>query len=49
MILLDTHVWIWLVHGDSVLPPGLRASIELNPARKLAVSVTRSMRILPHP
>jgi PIN domain nuclease of toxin-antitoxin system len=38
VILLDTHVWIWLVHDDSLLPDALRASIELDPARRLAVS-----------
>ena len=38
MILLYTHVWIWLVHDDSLLPATLRASIELDPTRNLAVS-----------
>jgi len=22
MIVLDTHVWVWWVHGDEALPPG---------------------------
>lgn len=38
MILLDTHVWIWMIHDDALLPDALRASIELDPARRLAVS-----------
>ncbi|MBU1858242.1 MAG: type II toxin-antitoxin system VapC family toxin [Verrucomicrobia bacterium] len=28
MIVLDTHVWVWWVHGDPHLPPEYRAILE---------------------
>ena len=28
MVVLDTHVWVWWVHGDSRLPAALRAYID---------------------
>lgn len=28
MILLDTHIWIWWVHGDSQLPDSYREYLE---------------------
>jgi PIN domain nuclease of toxin-antitoxin system len=31
MIVLDTHIWIWWVHGDTQLPPDFRASIDAQP------------------
>lgn len=38
MILLDTHVWIWLCHGDPHLPLALRDAIEFHRQQGLAVS-----------
>jgi PIN domain nuclease of toxin-antitoxin system len=28
MIILDTHIWIWWVHGNTLLPPDYREYIE---------------------
>ncbi len=38
MILLDTHIWIWWVHGDSALPIEVEASVEMHAEEGLAVS-----------
>ncbi len=38
MILLDTHIWIWWVHGDLALPSRVQASIELRSGEGIAVS-----------
>ena len=32
MIILDTHVWVWWVNGDSQLPPAYLAVIEAEAA-----------------
>jgi PIN domain nuclease of toxin-antitoxin system len=26
--LLDTHIWVWWVHGDSALPESIRATVD---------------------
>lgn len=39
MILLDTHVWVWWVHGDAKLTPGSQLAIQEHEAVGLAVSV----------
>ncbi len=39
MILLDTHVWVWWVHGDARLSEPLRAYIEVNEAAGLGISI----------
>lgn len=28
MIVLDTHIWVWWVHGDSTLPAATRAWLD---------------------
>ncbi len=28
MIILDTHIWVWWVHGDSTLPASTRALLD---------------------
>ena len=28
MIILDTHIWVWWVHGDSALPESIRATVD---------------------
>ncbi len=33
MLILDTHVWIWLVNGDSDLDPAARQAIETEASR----------------
>lgn len=38
MILLDTHAWVWWIHDDPRLPAGMRARIEVESERGLAVS-----------
>ncbi len=37
-LLLDTHVFLWFISGDSRLPPGLRDSIR-DPVNEIALSV----------
>lgn len=39
MILLDTHVWIWWVHGDERLGDRLAKSLEQHESQGLGVSV----------
>ncbi len=38
VILLDTHVWIWWVHGDAALPSGTLAAVHRAADRGLGVS-----------
>ncbi len=38
MILLDTHVWVWWVHGDARLPPNYQAYVQAHEAQGLGVS-----------
>lgn len=38
MIVLDTHIWVWWVHGDASLPAALRAELESAEESGLAVS-----------
>jgi PIN domain nuclease of toxin-antitoxin system len=38
MIILDTHIWIWWVHGDSQLPPAHLGYIQTNEPQGLGVS-----------
>lgn len=28
MIVLDTHIWVWWVHGDSALSPSMRTLLD---------------------
>jgi PIN domain nuclease of toxin-antitoxin system len=37
VIVLDTHVWVWWVHGDPQLPPDHQAYIQANEAQGLGV------------
>ncbi len=39
MIVLDTHIWIWWVHGDAKLSEERRDYLEMNKAAGLGVSV----------
>lgn len=39
MIVLDTHVWVWWVHGDAKLPEPQRAYVQANEAAGLGVSI----------
>ncbi|MCA1631479.1 MAG: type II toxin-antitoxin system VapC family toxin [Acidobacteria bacterium] len=39
MIVLDTHVWVWWVHGDARLPERQIKLLEENEAHGLGVSV----------
>lgn len=38
MILLDTHIWVWWVHGDENLPPDLAREIQKNETGIIGVS-----------
>lgn len=39
MILLDTHIWIWWVHGDERLDPRLANRLSQGEGQGLGVSV----------
>ncbi|MBP6821608.1 MAG: type II toxin-antitoxin system VapC family toxin [Acidobacteria bacterium] len=39
MIILDTHIWIWWIQGDSRLTPAYRNYIQANEPLGLGVSV----------
>jgi PIN domain nuclease of toxin-antitoxin system len=39
VILLDTHVWVWWVHGDARLPEDAQKTIEEHEDEGVAVSV----------
>ena len=45
MILLDTHVWVWWVQGDPVLPPAMRGVLEANEKYGLGVSVISCLEV----
>jgi len=34
MIVLDTHIWVWRVHGDEQLTQAQREAIAANEARR---------------
>ena len=38
MIVLDTHIWIWWVHGDATLPAPMRALLDSSEQTGLGVS-----------
>jgi len=38
MIILDTHIWIWWVHGDSSLSTSTRALLDSSEQTGIAVS-----------
>ena len=38
MIILDTHIWIWWVHGDVSLPPPIRALLDSSEQTAIGVS-----------
>ena len=38
MIVLDTHIWVWWVHGDSSLSPTMRALLDSSEQTGIAVS-----------
>jgi PIN domain nuclease of toxin-antitoxin system len=39
MIILDTHIWVWWVHGDAQLPERYNTYLALHEAQGLGVSV----------
>lgn len=39
MILLDTHIWVWWVHGDSQLPLACQTELQEKEAEGLGVSI----------
>lgn len=38
MIVLDTHIWVWWIHGDDKLPPAHNAYIQDNETDGLGIS-----------
>jgi PIN domain nuclease of toxin-antitoxin system len=38
VIVLDTHIWVWWVHGDAHLPPAHAATLQENESSGLGVS-----------
>lgn len=38
MIILDTHIWIWWVHGDASLPTTIRTLLEASEKTAIGVS-----------
>jgi PIN domain nuclease of toxin-antitoxin system len=38
LIVLDTHIWIWWVHGDPLLPPAHQQVVQQHEATGLGVS-----------
>ncbi len=38
MIVLDTHIWVWWVHGDSTLSASIRALLDSSEQTGIAVS-----------
>ena len=38
MIVLDTHIWVWWVHGDSTLSASTRALLDSSEQTGIAVS-----------
>ena len=38
MIVLDTHVWVWWVHGDPLLPPDHKQIVQDHEVAGLGVS-----------
>jgi PIN domain nuclease of toxin-antitoxin system len=39
MLLLDTHIWVWWVQGDTQLPPTYQNYLQVHEANGLGVSV----------
>ncbi|MBC8183985.1 type II toxin-antitoxin system VapC family toxin [candidate division KSB1 bacterium] len=39
MIILDTHIWIWWVHGDSKLPKEYQAYLQEHEKQEFGVSI----------
>ena len=37
MVVLDTHIWVWWIHGDRRLPAGVRAYLD---ARQTEVGIS---------
>jgi PIN domain nuclease of toxin-antitoxin system len=38
MIVVDTHIWVWWVHGDASLPASIRSLLESAEQTGIAVS-----------
>ncbi|MGK5090945.1 type II toxin-antitoxin system VapC family toxin [Deltaproteobacteria bacterium TL4] len=39
MIVLDTHIWIWWVHGDAILPKEYETYLQEHEEQELGVSI----------
>lgn len=38
MIVLDTHIWVWWIHGDASLPDAVRSLLDASEQTGIAVS-----------
>jgi len=38
MIIIDTHIWVWWVHGDPQLPPAYLAYIQANISQGIGIA-----------
>ena len=38
MIVLDTHIWVWWVHGDAAMPASIRTLLDSSEQTGLALS-----------
>jgi PIN domain nuclease of toxin-antitoxin system len=38
VIVIDTHIWVWWIHGDSALPSSFRGLLEASEQTGIAVS-----------
>ncbi len=45
MIVLDTHIWVWWVHGDDRLSPSQSATIQANEDGVIGVSAISLWKI----
>lgn len=45
MIVLDTHIWVWWVHGDAKLPSEYMIYIQDNESAGLASVLYRAGRL----
>ena len=39
MIIIDTHIWIWWIHGDAKLSLSAVKTIQANESKEIGVSV----------
>jgi len=43
MIILDTHIWVWWVHGDERLTETQAQVVHMNPREMIEASIKRKL------